>query len=61
MRNSNKGVIEEIVRQNFNTRLNSFEGVNSLKTATKFFGDSQNKFLDSLEKKINEFNEQRAK
>ena len=50
-----------MVQQIFNCRLNSFEGVNSLKAATKFFGDSLNKFLDSLEKKVNEFNEQTAK
>ena len=61
MRNPKKGVFEDMVRQIFNCRLNSFEGVNSLKAATKFFGDSRNKFLDHLEKKINEFNVQRVR
>ena len=61
VQNPKKGVFEDMVRQIFNCRLNSFEGVSSLKVATKFFGDSQNKFLDNLEKKINEFNVQRVR
>jgi len=55
IRNPSKNSIEELIQQIFDYELNSNEGVDWQRAATKNFNDSQNKFLDNVEELINKF------
>jgi hypothetical protein len=48
------------VRQIFNCEINSNEGINWLKSASKNFNDSRNKFLDNIQEEVEEFKTKRA-
>lgn len=61
VRNPNKCVFEELVRQMFNYNLNSAEGIDSLRTASKNFSDFRNKFLNEVENAIEEFKDKRLR
>jgi hypothetical protein len=61
VRNPNKSVFVDLVWKMFNCDINSAEGTNWLQAANRNFIDSHNKFLDAVEKAIDDFNEERAR
>ncbi|GES80885.1 hypothetical protein GLOIN_2v1840951 [Rhizophagus clarus] len=61
VRNPEKNVFEDLVRQIFNCNLNSTEGIELLRAANRNFSDFRNKFLDHIEETVNEFKKKRSR
>ena len=59
-RDPEKNAFEELVRQIFNCDLNTTKGTDWLRAASRNFRDFCNKFLDSIEEKIDILKEKRA-
>ena len=61
VRDPDKTLFEDLVRQIFNCDLNSAEGINWLRSAHRNFNDFRNKFFDNIDELIDEFKEIRIR